>query len=155
MNLITPSAEFDVGFVPINSDFRNYFILLGEAEVFPMNFIKCDTYEATPDQMLDKDPKRDSTGVLHRNVLQHTATIIKFSTLPLTGLQHDLLMDMLHRNMSNVAAHEIHLTYWDDNFHTYKTGKFYMVDPTFHIHHVNQETMERYYNSTEFEFIEY
>lgn len=149
------AAEYDVGFAPMNSDFKNYFIVLGESEIFPMNFIKSDTYEATPDQMLDVDPKRDSTGVLHRNVLQHTATIIKFSTMPLTGLQHDYMMDMLHRNMTDVSAHEINLKYWDDNFHTYKTGTFYMVDPVFHIHHINPETTERYYNSTELEFIEY
>ena len=149
------AAEYDVGLSPMNGDFKNYLIIMGENEIFPMNFIKADTYEATPDQMLDVDPKRDSTGVLHRNVLQHTATIIKFSTMPLTGLQHDYLMDLIHRNMTNTEAHEIDLTYWDDNWHTYKSGTFYMVDPVFHLKMIHPETLERMYQPTELEFIEY
>lgn len=136
------------------NNFNNYLIELTDG-IIPMEFIKMDTYESTPNQMLDKDPKRDSTGVLHRTVLEHTASIIKFTTMPLSGLQHDYLMDLLHRNMTDVNAHQITLKYWNDNWHEYRTGVFYMVDPTFKIVWVDPDNFERKYAPTEFEFIEY
>lgn len=139
----------------ITSNFEGYFIALNSTEEIPMSFIKSDTYEATPNQMLDKDPKRDSTGLLHRTVLPHSASTIKFSTMPLSGVQHDYLMDLLHANMTNVDAHQITLKYWNDNWHEYRTGVFYMVDPTFKIKTVDPDTLERFYDTTDFEFIEY
>ena len=137
--------------------FQGFLIMLGgsEGEIFPNEFIVYDTYEATPNMRLDLDSKRDTTGHLHRNVLSHTATEIKFTVLSLDNLKHDYLLDLIHRNMSNEHTKTITLYYWDDEYHTYKTGTFYVPDLKFKIRSIDEKKNRIDYNELEVSFIEY
>ena len=55
-------------------------ILKINGEIFPNCLIALESYDCTPDQIMDLDPYRDGMGELHRNALPHTATSIEFST---------------------------------------------------------------------------
>ena len=137
--------------------FQGYLIKLGgtNGEVLPNQFIRYDTYEVEPNQRLDLDSTRLLTGVLFRNVLAHTATRIDFTVPHLNNWQHDYLMDLLHRNMSNTHTKTINLEYWDDENHTYKTGRFYIPDIKFKIRSVNEQNGTILYDETKLAFIEY
>ena len=45
----------------------------GTVTEFPITYIRYETYKATPNQRMDLDPTRDTTGLLHRNALQQAA----------------------------------------------------------------------------------
>lgn len=49
--------------------------------------IALESYKCTPDQIMDIDPYRDATGLLHRTALPHAATFMEFSA---TYLRHPL-----------------------------------------------------------------
>ena len=137
--------------------YQGFFIKLGgkDGEILPNHFIRYNTYEVEPCQRLDLDSTRDLTGVMHRNVLAHTATRIDFTVPHIDNFKHDCLVDMLHRNMSDVHSKTITLYYWNDEFHRYDTGKFYMPDIKFHIRSVDEEKGTILYNETKLAFIEY
>ena len=121
----------------------------------PNKYIRYDTYSCEPAQRLDLDSTRDLTGVLHRNVLRHTATVIKFTVPHLTNTEHDTLLDLLRNNMSNTHSKTITLYYWNDEIHDYRTGTFYIPDLNFKIRSVNETKKTILYNEFELQFIEY
>lgn len=137
--------------------FLGYLIKLGGSagEILPNEYIRYNTYEVEPNQRLDLDSTRDLTGVMHRNVLAHTATRIDFTTPHLSGSAHDALVDLLHRNMVDTHSKTIMLEYWDDENHDYKTGKFYIPDIKFKIRSIDEDNKTILYNETKLAFIEY
>lgn len=137
--------------------FQGFLICLGGkyGEVLPNEFIRYDTYETDCNQRLDLDSTRSLDGILHRNVLPHTATRIDFTVPHLDNFQHDYLMDLLHRNMSDKHSKTIVLYYWDDENHTYKTGTFYVPDIKFKIRHIDEKKGTILYDETKLAFIEY
>lgn len=137
--------------------FRGYLIKLGgkDGDILPNQFIRYDTYEVEPNQRLDLDSTRDLTGVLHRTVLAHTATRIDFTVNHLTNDEHDYLLDLLHKNMSNTHSKTITLYYWDDENHDYKSGRFYVPDIKFKIRHIDEQNGTILYDETKLAFIEY
>ena len=139
-----------------DTQFMGYLIRLGgkDGEILPNEFIRYNTYEVEPDQRLDLDSTRDLTGVMHRNVLAHTATRIDFTTPHMDKLHHDYLLDLLHRNMSDTHAKKITLYYWDDEWHQYRTGTFYVPDIKFKIRQLDAYGNINY-GETKLSFIEY
>lgn len=137
--------------------FKGYFIRLGGSSgpILPNRFIRYNTYEVEPAQRLDLDSTRDLTGVMHRNVLRHTATRIDFTVPHLDNVAHDELLDLLRANMSNTHTKTITLYYWNDEVHDYRTGKFYIPDIKFHIRSVDETKKTILYNETKLAFIEY
>lgn len=137
--------------------FQGFLIMLGgkNGTVLPNRFIRYDTYEVEPAQRLDLDSTRDLTGVMHRNVLQHTATRIDFTVPHLSNLEHDFLMDLLRNNMSNKHAKKITLYYWNDEVHDYREGVFYMPDLKFKIRSIDEKNGTILYDECKLTFIEY
>ena len=121
----------------------------------PLKYMRYNTYSCEPAQRLDLDSTRDLTGVLHRNVLAHTATVIKFTVPHLTNAEHDTLLDLLRANMSNTHTKTITLYYWNDEVHDYRTGVFYIPDLTFPIRSVDPIKNTILYGEFELQFIEY
>ena len=62
--------------------YAGYLIKVGGADgtVFPMKYIRVETYKCTPNQRIDQGSDSDATGTLHRTVLPHTRTKIEFET---------------------------------------------------------------------------
>ena len=135
--------------------FAGYLLKLGGASgtILPNNYIVFDTYKATPNSRLDLDSKRDTTGKLHRKVLSHQATHLKFTLREMNLTEHDALLTLLHSNMSNVDERKITVQYWDDEWSDYKTETFYLPDIEFTIKSITASNI--YYGELELELIEY
>lgn len=137
--------------------FQGYLFKLGGSSgtKFPAKYIRHDTYSCEPAQRLDLDSTRDLRGVLHRNVLKHTSTVIKFTVPCLTNAEHDTLLDLLRTNMTDTHSKTITLYYYNDEVHGYRTGTFYIPDLNFKIRSINETKKTILYDEFELEFIEY
>lgn len=135
--------------------FAGYLLKLGGASgtVFPNDLILFDTYKITPNSRLDLDSKRDSTGTLHRTVLSHTATHLKFSLREMDLAEHDAILAIIHNTMSSTQERKVTVQYWDDEWSDYKTGTFYWPDMEFTIRYIQENNI--FYGELELELIEY
>lgn len=105
--------------------FQGYLIKVGNYTI-PLTYMKLESYKSAPDQRQDLDSYRDADGVLHRNVLPHTATKIEFETPYLFMSQFQELIQGIRANYLSNLARDCTLTYYDEETNTYKTGHFYM-----------------------------
>jgi len=137
--------------------FAGYLIKLGgeNGVILPNEYIRYDTYEVEPAQRLDLDSTRDLTGLLHRNVLKHTATRIDFTVPHMDLYQHNYLLDLLRNNMLDKHAKKIRLKYWNDEIHDYREGTFYVPDLKFKIRHIDPDNITMLYDEFKMTFIEY
>lgn len=122
----------------------------------PLDLIRYDTYKATPDQRLDLDTGlRDLTGVMHRVVVNHTATKVEFNTVAMNSDQADALVNLLTSNVRNYLERDVYLEYWDTESQSYKTGHFYIPDIQWQIRNIDVAKRKINYNETRIAFIEY
>lgn len=128
------------------SAFLGYLIKVGNT-VFPTEYIALDSYNSSPDQRTDQDSYTDGNGELVRNILPHTRTKVTFNTIAGLHLADKIkIQELLKRD-------ETTLTYWNDETNTYKTGRFYIADPTYTIKQITDDDI--IYNAISFEIIEY
>lgn len=92
--------------------------------IFPNKLIARESYQCTPDQIMDLDPYRDGDGLFHRTALPHTATSIEFSTPHLRMNDVELLNTFLTKE--NRIKCEV--DYWNPNTFSYASGTFYIAD---------------------------
>lgn len=140
--------------------FNGYLIKLGGSTgvELPMKYIKYETYKITPNQRLDLDTTRDTTGMLHRNVLSHTAMKVEFETIPMDNYNVAALMTLLRNSFSDSQARKVTLDYYDVETDAYKTGTFYMPDIQWTIRNVDLRNSDHKvinYNGARLAFIEY
>lgn len=134
--------------------FTGYLIALGVGETqFPLKYMRYETYEVTPDQRLDLDSTRDTTGVLHRTVLSHTATKIVFNMPSMNNTELQKALAYFNNAFSDAQARTITVKYYDEWTNGYKSGTFYMPDIQFHIRNIDGNTIN--YGETKITFIEY
>lgn len=127
----------------------SYYLKVGNYEI-PLKYMALDSYTTSPDQRQDLDSGRDADGVMHRNVLPHTATKVEFDTPPLTVADFRALIDGIRSNFTNSLERKCTLTYYDDETDTYKPGTFYMPGTlSFKVYN------KQIYNSFRIAFIEY
>lgn len=105
--------------------FQGFLLRVGSYTI-PLSYMKIESYKSAPGQRQDLDSYRDATGLLHRNVLPHTATKVEFETPYLYNNEFRTLMQGIRSNYTNTLARMCNLTYYDDETDTYKTGRFYM-----------------------------
>lgn len=129
----------------------------GNTIPFPMKYMRYETFEIAPDQRLDLDSTRDTTGVLHRTVLDHTATKVSF-TMP--SMNKYAMQDALsylkaawNYNTGNEKARKCLLTYYDEFEDDYKQMVCYTPTITFTIRNIDGNDIN--YNETKISFIEY
>lgn len=63
--------------------FQGYFIkfIKGNTEwIFPLSKMMVNTADFSPYKVMDLSPWYDSTGLLHRNVVEHTSASMKWGT---------------------------------------------------------------------------
>lgn len=119
----------------------------------PMNRIRFETYQVTPDQMLDLDSYRAETGVLIRNVLSHTATKIEFNTTLINSTQWNAFLKIIKDGYTDSSERKLKLRYYDPETDGYKTGTFYRPDIQYTIRNVDGSIVN--YNEIRVAFIEY
>lgn len=118
------------------------------------HLIKADTYKITPNARQDLDSYRDANGLLHRNALSHTATIIEFDTVPMWDTKFTAMMNAVVGNYTNYAERCGTATYYDEENRQSTTGTFYL-DSNFQVS-IKQEWGSRVlYDSCHFKFVEY
>ena len=132
--------------------YERYLFQWGEF-IFPMKYIKWDSYNTAPSQRQSLDAYTDENGVTHDNALEHSKTEIKFTTLPIAQKEWEQLMKSMVNNYVSFDARDAYCVYFDFELCQYKTGHFYF-DKSFRAS-VNEVDGKLQYNETEWTFIEY
>ncbi len=116
--------------------FTGVFIYGGSNEV-PLDddWIRAETYDATPNQRLELSAKRVATGHLDRKTAAFTPSKVEFETPIMWTAQLNQLMAWLHDNYINALQRTIRLKYYVPEFDDYQTGTFYVPDIKFPIDH--------------------
>lgn len=137
--------------------YSGYLLRIGGSSgtIFPMEYIKVEGYNITPNQRMEAEAKRDVTGVLHRTTVAHTATKIEFNTPMLTNAEVDAMMSLLRSAWSSVAERKLSIYYYDMETDSYNSATVYMPDIKFQIDHIDNENNIVYYKETRIAFIEY
>lgn len=119
--------------------------------------IKHDTYKIIPSARQDVDSYRDASGLLHRNTVEHTATSITFSIIPLQKSEMYQLMSRLYS-----WAQKPEMKYKIRYVNPLKGGQVDVGDfylganhPTWQIYWAINDADTILWNDTEFKFIEY
>lgn len=133
-------------------DYSGWLFQFGEF-IFPMKYIKWDSYDAAPAQRQSLDAYTDLNGVTHDNALEHSKTEIKFTTLPMSEKEWKWLMGHMVKNYWNPNARDAECTYFDFEVCDYKTGYFYF-DKSFRAS-ANEVNGKLRYRETNWTFIEY
>ena len=131
--------------------YQGYLIKVGNT-VFPMKYIRVETYKCTPNQRIDQDSDSDATGMLHRNVLPHTRSKIEFET-PQMLRGADVLAINTLLGLAGNARRDVTITYWDHESQDYKTGKCYVPDVSYQI--MRNTGDDLVYMPIRYAFIEY
>lgn len=131
--------------------YQGYLIKVGNT-VFPMKYIRAETYKCTPNQRIDRDSDSDATGMLHRNVLPHTRTKIEFET-PQMLRGADVLAISTLLGLAGSAKRDVTITYWDHESQDYKTGKCYVPDISYQL--MRNTGDDLVYMPIRYAFIEY
>ena len=132
--------------------YNGYLIKVGGSSgtALPMQYIKLEGYDITPNQRMESEAKRAVTGILHRTTVDHTATKIEFTTPCLTDMDVHALNGLLGEAWTSVSERKLELEYYDMETATYKTGTFYMPG-TIELNLYNKEI----YAPSRVAFIEY
>lgn len=105
--------------------YNGYFFQWGNF-IFPMKYIKWDSYDSAPSQRQSLDAYTDEDGVTHDNALPHTKTEIKFTTVSMWQSEWDAIMGSVVGNYINFNARDANCVYYDFETRQYKTGHFYL-----------------------------
>ena len=122
----------------------------------PLAWIAEKSYKSTPNQRLDTSKSSmDMTGVLHREVLSHTRSKIEFELRANTNVGIAQFNAFMSEHYTNSAQRRFYLRYYDQETDGYKTGEFYMPDPTYNIKNIDYANKVIRYNTVRIAFIEY
>ena len=135
--------------------YAGYLIKLGGAdgEIFPLDFIRAETYDVEPIRHRGPGDRYDITGVLHRTVSEHTSAKITFSTKKITNTALAVLNGLLHAAMTNENNRDITIEYYDPETDEYKVANGYLSDPKYTIYKLYEDSVQ--YLPVTYEFIEY
>ena len=116
--------------------------------------IKADSFKITPNARQDLDSYRDTEGVLQRNALSHTATIVEFDTIPMWDTKFSSMMTSVSSSYINSNERDANCSYFDEEYQTSGTGHFYL-DSNFQVSIKQQWGNRTLYDSCHFKFVEY
>lgn len=134
--------------------YAGYLIKVGGASgtIFPMKYIRAETYKCTPNQRIDQGSDSDATGVLHRTVLAHQRTKIEFETPQmLRGADVAAINGLL--GLAGSARRDVTIQYWDNESQSYKVGQCYVPDIPYQIMRATADDL--IYMPIRYAFIEY
>lgn len=122
------------------------YLLKVDGIIFPNSLISHAGFSITPDQRQDLDSYRDSTGLLHRNILPHKPCKIEFTT--------KVLHETDRENLKNILQNrdKFTLEYWDAE---YRTGTFYSPDIKYEIYDIDKVSGDIRYKPVRIAMIEY
>ena len=118
------------------------------------HLIKAETFKITPNARQDLDSYRDTEGVLQRNALAHTATIVEFDTVPMWDTKFSAMMSAITSSYTNANERDGTASYFDEENQITTTGHFYL-DSNFQVNILQQWGARTLYDSCHFKFVEY
>ena len=126
--------------------YSNYLLKVG-GTILPTSFIKVDTYEVIPDQVMDYNSYRDANGTLHRTTVTNTPSKITFQTKPMNRTQMNTFKGFLSSRV------RVTVEFYNPMTDSYQTEYMYIPDTAFHIY--TTSSGEPMYKETEISFIGY
>lgn len=144
-------------------NYAGYLVKVGSYTI-PNKYIAYESYKISPAQVMDLDSGRDTTGVLHRNVLSHTATKIEFTTPDFITNEawHDLWTNISSQFSRGTDAADkqrwrtAQVVFYDpltDSYNTVDPITCYMPDPQLTIAWIDGGEIK--YHGVRLAFIEY
>lgn len=127
--------------------YKGYLLKNTAVGIIPNSFLQANNYSCTPNQQSDKNTYTDDDGVLHRDILSHTATKIEFNTPPIH------LKDKIEFQKYFPSRTKVELEYWNDETNDYETGTFYVPSISFAYYMITETDI--IYNPIRVAFIEY
>ena len=134
--------------------FNGSLLRLGGTDV-PISFISPSSYRVVPNQMLDLSAERDTTGVLHRDVVDHAPTKIEFSTPCLYDTEAEQLNAIVTGAFTEEKSRTLTVEYYVPSSNSYKSGTFYVPDVEYAIRHIDDSNNKILFEPLRFAFIEY
>ena len=129
------------------------YLLKVKDQIFPMKYIKSETYTSTDNQRSELKAYRNTNNYLIRQTSPNFTTKTQFQTPPLLQSQYEEIRQLLNQGTINRTERKIKITYWNSEDLTYKNAVVYMPDISYTIK--NQMRNELLYNPLKMEFIEY
>lgn len=130
--------------------YNGYLLKVGGKQI-PNKFIQLSTYSITPNQRMESSAERDTTGMLHRETCEHTATKIEFNTPYIRGVEVAELNTLL--GIAGDHQRNVTVDYFDPETQSYKNADCYMPDVQYPIYsEINNDLL---YSPIRYAFIEY
>ncbi|MEA5060682.1 MAG: DUF6711 family protein [Candidatus Pelethousia sp.] len=132
------------------------YLLRAGGVIVPHKYIRPQSYAVTPAQMQDLSAERDTTGVLHRDVVDHAPSKIEFETADgLTNTEIAALAGIFRAAFTSLKARTLVLEYYVPDTDSYASGTFYMPDVQYKIKWIDKANNIIIYEPGRFAFIEY
>lgn len=129
----------------------------GDFDLTP--YMVAGSYDSQPNSRQDLNSYTDAYGVLQRNALNHTKTIITFKTVEMDADTMRYIMSNIVRNYRVFNERDnSNCSYYDTELFIVKSNAHFYLDPSFkqNVKYVNEKTMEpSYFGETSFTFTEY
>ena len=130
--------------------YNGYLLKVGGKQI-PNKFIQLSTYSITPNQRMESSAERDTTGMLHRETCEHTATKIEFNTPYIRGVEVAELNTLL--GIAGDHQRNVTVEYFDPETQSYKNADCYMPDVQYPIY--SEVDNDLLYSPIRYAFIEY
>lgn len=123
---------------------------------FPEKFIKYGSLDMSPSQRQDLDSYTDGYGVTQRTALAHTKTQIQFTTIPMSAVNMDSIMEGITANYSNYNERDAQCTYYNTEKRSACQAHMYL-DPSlkFNVSQFDANGNPKKYGEMQWTFIEY
>ena len=105
--------------------YSGYLVKVNGTQI-PNKYIQLTTYAITPNQRMEAEAERDTTGMLHRTTCEHTATKIEFNTPYIKGADVAQLNQIL--GIANNLPRNVSVEYFDPETQSYKSAECYVPD---------------------------
>ena len=130
--------------------YSGYLVKVNGTQI-PNKYIQLTTYAITPNQRMESEAERDTTGALHRTTCEHTATKIEFNTPYIKGVDVAQLNQIL--GIANNLPRNVSVEYFDPETQSYKSAECYVPDIQYTIY--SEQNGDLLYAPIRYAFIEY
>lgn len=137
--------------------FQGWLIKFGNVQL-PNSFLMADGWESTPNQRIELDAYRDANVLLHRETASSFKTKLKLNIREMKleeRIAFDNVIGLATLSVTDKKQRRVSVTYWNDETLEYTEGTFYMTDPTYTIHIVDEVKNDIEYNSFTLTLVEY
>jgi hypothetical protein len=136
--------------------FSGYLLKFGTSTL-PNKYFNWGGVKSTPDQRTEKEAFTNANNELVRSTYTKYRTKIEITLKPkLNNEQVEQIFKIMKSGLVNAVEQKYQINYYDDKEFKYKTGYFYMPDPTFPIVQIIEgNNPSIIYDSISISFIEY